>query len=407
LVQMARSDPNYLRAPELLDAGVLSAAAVPPSLQVPPEVAKSKRQQRRRAWWRRASRRAAWSFAVLMMLAAGTVYYYGPISGTQLQTEVSKLLQQAQDVASVGELPVADSTGDGVGLTTATTSDGDFPVATVSGETSRELDALLRQAQRHIDKGRLIGPPGANGYEVYQAVLRRTPDNELAHAGLRKIADQFLIFAQEQATARQFDEAEASLRRGLKVSPDHDGLLAFQSSLERVVHADVAYREAEKYFFGDGVAVDYAEAARHYLAAAELGHAAAQTGIGVSYGNGYGLDASEQQAIRWLQRAARQGDPMAQYNLGLGLVFGTTAAPNEALQWAIRAAQQDYEPAYRLLSWMYQSGSGVAQSTKESLKWGIKSAFAPLPANAKFVDAWESRLAELTAVSFDRDADSK
>jgi predicted nucleic acid-binding protein len=483
LVQIARCDPNYLCVPQLLDAGVSLAAATPPSLQIPVEVAQSKRRQRRRAWWRRTARRTAWSFVVLMALAVGTVYYYGPISGAQLQTEVSELLRRARDVTGVGVLTSADRTSDGVGSTTVATpdtsadrtsdgvgsttvatpdtsadstsdragsttistsdtsadstsdragsttistsdtnadstsggagsttdatSDGDFEVAGVSGETSRELDALLRRAQRHIDEGRLTEPPGANGFEIYQSILQSMPDNELAHAGVQEIADQFLILAQEQTTARQFDDAQGSLRRGLKVFPDHDGLLAYQANLERVVHANVAYREAEKYFFGDGVAVDYGEAARHYLVAAELGHSAAQTGIGVSYGNGYGVDASEEQAIRWLQRAASQGDAIAQYNLGLGLVFGTTVVPNEALQWAMKAAQQDYEPAYRLLSWMYQSGSGVEQSTKESLKWGIKSAFAPPPANAKVVGAWESRLAESTAVNSPRDSDLK
>ncbi len=409
LVQMARRDPNYLCVPQLLDAGVSSTAATPPSLQIPADVAQSKPRPWRRAWWRRTTRRTAWSLVVLMTLAVGAVYYNGPISGTQLQTEVSELLQRARDVTSVDVLTRADSPSDGAGSATVATSDGDSDseVAAVSGETSRDLDALLRRAQRHVDEGRLIEPPGANGFEVYQSILQSMPDNELAHAGVRKIADQFLILVGEQTSARQFDDAQGSLRRGLKVFPDHDGLLAYQANLERVMHADVAYREAEKYFFGDGVAVDYGEAARHYLAAAELGHAAAQTGIGVSYGNGYGVDASEQQAIRWLQRAARQGDAIAQYNLGLGLVFGATAAPSEALQWVMKAAQQDYEPAYRLLSWMYQSGSGVAQSTKKSLKWGIKSAFAPLPANAKVVDAWESRLAESTTATSSGDADSK
>ena len=53
------------------------------------------------------------------------------------------------------------------------------------------------------------------------------------------------------------------------------------------------------------------------VAAAEQECAPAQCNLGLCYQTGRGVEQSQQEAVRWFIRAARQGDKTAQHNLGL------------------------------------------------------------------------------------------
>src|SRR3546814_12094419 len=56
---------------------------------------------------------------------------------------------------------------------------------------------------------------------------------------------------------------------------------------------------------------------RSYMQAAEHGLAAAQVNLAVLYLRGEGVPKDPRAAARWLERAARAGHPLAQYNLGM------------------------------------------------------------------------------------------
>lgn len=62
---------------------------------------------------------------------------------------------------------------------------------------------------------------------------------------------------------------------------------------------------------------DYVKAKGHFLGAAELGDAYAQFNLGLMYQYGMGVDASNQEAIRWYRMAADQGLAEAQTNLAI------------------------------------------------------------------------------------------
>ena len=85
---------------------------------------------------------------------------------------------------------------------------------------------------------------------------------------------------------------------------------------------------------------DLAKAAKLWLGAADQGHAAAQTNLGLMYKNGRGVAQSDKEAVRWYRLAADQGYAVAQFNLGF----------------------------------MYKNGRGVAQDYKTALAWFRKSA---------------------------------
>jgi TPR repeat protein len=88
-----------------------------------------------------------------------------------------------------------------------------------------------------------------------------------------------------------------------------------------------------------------------------------------------GLDAFQKgdytTAAKEWRPLAEQGDPIAQFNLGLLYVDGHGVPQNlvEAVNWFRRAAEQDYAPAQHNLGAMYGSGQGVKRDYIQAYKW--------------------------------------
>ena len=61
------------------------------------------------------------------------------------------------------------------------------------------------------------------------------------------------------------------------------------------------------YSYGEGVSVDYSEAAKWYRKAAEQDYGVAQYNLGVLYAEGKGVPQDTEEAVRWLTRAANGG----------------------------------------------------------------------------------------------------
>ncbi|MCX5876603.1 MAG: hypothetical protein NT087_10005 [Deltaproteobacteria bacterium] len=100
------------------------------------------------------------------------------------------------------------------------------------------------------------------------------------------------------------------------------------------------YEEGMRFFKGEGVARDYAQAHKLFVEAAEMGQAKAQYRLGFMFSLGKGVKKSDQEAVSWWQKAAKQNDPDAQYYLG----------------------------------YMYEIGGGVKQDVAEAKKWYQKAA---------------------------------
>jgi uncharacterized protein len=68
---------------------------------------------------------------------------------------------------------------------------------------------------------------------------------------------------------------------------------------------------------------------------------------------------------------AEQGDPIAQFNLGLLYLdgHGVPQSYMEAANWFRRAAEQDYPQAQHNLGAMYGSGQGVKRDYVQAYKW--------------------------------------
>ena len=81
------------------------------------------------------------------------------------------------------------------------------------------------------------------------------------------------------------------------------------------VTAAAFYEMGEKYYYGRGVRLDYAEAAKWYRKAAEQGNSDAQYSLGHMYLFGLGVRQSSRDAANWFLKAAAQGHAKARKRL--------------------------------------------------------------------------------------------
>lgn len=75
-------------------------------------------------------------------------------------------------------------------------------------------------------------------------------------------------------------------------------------------------------------------------------------------------------------KEAVQGDPYAQYSIGLRFTRGDEVERNngEAAKWYRKAAEQGYSEAQVMLGFCFMDGDGVKKSFQESARWFRKAA---------------------------------
>ncbi|MCG8691995.1 MAG: sel1 repeat family protein [Minwuiales bacterium] len=100
---------------------------------------------------------------------------------------------------------------------------------------------------------------------------------------------------------------------------------------------------------------------------AERGDSTAQYVVGVMYDHGFVRDRNYAEAAVWFERAARQGNSKAAFNLGLLYWRGADAEAGslaqdqtKAAQWLNQAADAGFAMAQQILAEMYLAGRGVA-----------------------------------------------
>ena len=157
------------------------------------------------------------------------------------------------------------------------------------------------------------------------------------------------------------EDAEAQYDLGLKYyngegvpEDDAEAMRWFRMAAEQG-YADAQFRLARMYYNGAGVSKDDAEAARWTRMAAEQGFANAQSALGFMYDNGEGVPEDDAEAVRWTRMAAEQGDALAQHNLGVMYANGEGVPEDdaEAVRWFRMAAEQGYANAQFNLGSIY------------------------------------------------------
>jgi TPR repeat protein len=127
---------------------------------------------------------------------------------------------------------------------------------------------------------------------------------------------------------------------------------------------------------GKGVPQEYGEAAKWLHRAAAQGDPAAQFNLGTLYETGNGVEQNLAEAVKWYRESAEFGYPFAQFNVGVFYEAGEIVPQDftEAVNWYRRAAEQGLADAQCNLGLCYRTGRGVEQDSAAAVKWFIKAA---------------------------------
>ena len=116
---------------------------------------------------------------------------------------------------------------------------------------------------------------------------------------------------------------------------------------------------------------------KYLIEKAEHGDIQAQLVLGFNYETGTnGFSQNYPKAIKWYEKAALQGDTLAQYSLGelYALGKGVRQSYTKAKQWFEKAAQQGDTLSQNTLGYMYEHRLGVEKNIDEAIKLYKKAA---------------------------------
>jgi TPR repeat protein/beta-lactamase regulating signal transducer with metallopeptidase domain len=166
-----------------------------------------------------------------------------------------------------------------------------------------------------------------------------------------------------------YDIQSASARK--KGNPVLAPIYAFDNGSGHKAEKPVEKLYHNGHVFYERTEQDYKQAVTWYLRAAERGHADAQSGLGILYAMGRGVDQNDKQAAAWFRKAADQGHDKAQFSLGDQYYWGKGVEQDykQAFYWYHLAAEQGFIPAQFILGVMYMEGKGVKQDAKQAESW--------------------------------------
>ena len=120
---------------------------------------------------------------------------------------------------------------------------------------------------------------------------------------------------------------------------------------------------------------DYAAALKEWQPIAEQGDPNAQYNLGLLYAKGQGVSRDLAKAAEWYHKAADQGVPAAEYNLGVMYSNGEGVPQDTstARKWFLKAAQKGIGVAQDSLGSIYDEGK-APQDYSEAEKWYRKAA---------------------------------
>lgn len=145
----------------------------------------------------------------------------------------------------------------------------------------------------------------------------------------------------------------------------------FEAAKARALKGDAAgqYQLGRCYGMGIGVPEDQSEALAWCRKSAENGDPNAQWALGIRYRKGLdGLPVSPTEALKWLSSSAEQGDAERQFNLACYLMggFGLQRDVPAAVRWFRKSADQGYVDALHNLGLIHAYGDGVPRDLEEA-----------------------------------------
>lgn len=146
----------------------------------------------------------------------------------------------------------------------------------------------------------------------------------------------------------------------------------FASAILMASTAAVADMESAQTAFKKG---DHAAAIKEFTNMGNAGNLSAQLILGALYNKGGVIPRDDRAAAVWFQKAAEQGNPEAQYQLG-SLYENSQLTQNyaQAVIWHHKAAQKGSAKAQVRLGHIYSRGLGTTQNYNDAILWYGKAA---------------------------------
>ena len=142
--------------------------------------------------------------------------------------------------------------------------------------------------------------------------------------------------------------------------------------------ARAQFQLANKFYYGEGVAKDYAQSFEWASRSAAQDNPKAKYRLASLYVQGYGIAKDEDKAMALfnecaggIRKLAEQNDAQAQVFLGVIYYYGQGVEQDfkEALKWYQKAAEQGLASAQYNLGLRYQYGKGVEQNYVTAYAW--------------------------------------
>lgn len=106
---------------------------------------------------------------------------------------------------------------------------------------------------------------------------------------------------------------------------------------------------------------------------AKKGNIRAQKDLALAYASGrYGIAQDRDESLKWEKKAALQGDPEAQFDVGLS--YEIKEDYKKAMEWYLKASDQNYGQAQLYIGMLYAYGKGVSRDVDTAIAWYRKAA---------------------------------
>ena len=158
------------------------------------------------------------------------------------------------------------------------------------------------------------------------------------------------------------------------VSLPIDGLQPNRENQTDSLTVEEQYLKGEAYYFGtDTVQQNYKKAFTWYQRAALQGHPFAQCQLGLMYRDGRGITKDEKKAFDWFMKAAKnqQSCPRGKFYVARSYHFGNGVPVDyeKAVKWYLTAANQGDAYAQLNLGSCFEKGDGVDKNLQMAFYW--------------------------------------
>ncbi len=141
-------------------------------------------------------------------------------------------------------------------------------------------------------------------------------------------------------------------------------------------HADAQSVWGRWLLEGHGVEPDAKEAVAWFLKAAQRGNVTGMNMAGRCFENGWGVEPDAFAAANWFRQAAHQGLDVGMYNYANLLTSGKGVRKDQtaALEWYRRAARMGHAKSMTKIGYFYEDGRVVRRDAEQAFVWFEKGA---------------------------------